>query len=156
MKVAQPNKSTLSAQFKKAWRGFQRTMAGESGNSVYMTTIAAQGSSAKTQITRVYPLQFEKSEAVLQGPAADVRHLRRLDMTIGKLIKPFNGVSRVPDSVVEQIERHVADLETSFRKVSAVTSHHDQAKLRNLEFVSIHPTNTGGTVEQRLVKIRLG
>lgn len=110
-------------------------------------------------------LTYERNGAILKGAAEDISKIRGLDLEIGALTRPFNGVSRVPDAVTAEIDKHVKDVSDAFARVAAVavevTDDFDdlvkgklekEVPLSSLEFINTYKSDAGNTIEQRLFK----
>lgn len=117
-------------------------------------------------------LRNATESVMLKGPDEDIRKLKGLDLQIGALMAPFNGVARVPEKVTAEIDRHVKDVEASFKRVAATkiqnvatadfglvrvtTAETFGTPVRDIEYVSTYTSPSGGKIDQRLLKARLG
>ncbi|MCE9508606.1 MAG: hypothetical protein K8R48_09905 [Alphaproteobacteria bacterium] len=169
----------LGEKISKLRRGLQRLICGKSNEKTIVTghTVALVGGMAvPVDITAVVSktgvenqLEFEKSQAVLVGPARDVIRVRQLDAMIGKLMKPFNGAAKVPDKTVAKIEGHISDIADSLKRVGAyqpgISSNFsdffskpsDQKTLVwDLEYANTFRSPAGAVIEQTVAKFRLG
>lgn len=145
-------KPTFTEQFQKAIRGFKRNL--------------------KLLFADATPqLRYATQSVMLKGPDADIRKLRGLDLEIGALMQPYKDAGRVPEKVTAEIDRHVKDVSESFSRVAAVavsdvttvdtglariTTYREQAAVRDIEYASTYTSPSGGKIEQRLLKTRLG
>jgi hypothetical protein len=64
-------------------------------------------------------LAFEEKVAVLEGNRKDVARVKSLDAEIGSLMKSFNGIARLPDDVLAEINLHIQDVSPSLKRVAA-------------------------------------
>lgn len=118
-------------------------------------------------------LENEKHKALLGGNEDAISALKKMDKKIGKLMKPFNGVARVPSEVVTQIEQLIKENEKAISLVTATEPYQESrverlgSFLRNskevtevaidwLEYENTFKSNTGATVNQRVAQFRVG
>lgn len=118
-------------------------------------------------------LENEKHKALLGGNEDAIAALKKMDKKIGKLMKPFNGVARVPTEVVDQIETLIKENAKAISMVTATEPYEESrverlgSFLRNaknttevpiqwLEYENTFKSNSGATVEQRVAQFRLG
>lgn len=115
----------------------------------------------------------EKHQASLTGNEDAISMLKKMDRQVGKLMKPFNGVARVPPDVVMKIEKLIAENAKAMTLVNA-TQAYEQSRterlgnfLRNdkgttaqpirwLEYENVFTSPTGGRIEQRVAQFRVG
>lgn len=115
----------------------------------------------------------EKNKAIIDGDKDTVKKLKKMDRAIGKLMKPFNGVARMPDEVANAIEALVKQNARSIEKVQA-TRLRDRGraevigdmlfgdkpvlheKLDWLEYESTYTSANGNRIEQRLARVPFG
>lgn len=165
-------------KIRKLRRGLQRLICGKSNEKTIVTghSVALVGMTAvPVEITAVVSktgvenqLEFEKSQAVLLGPDRDVIRVRQLDAMIGKLMKPFNGVARVPGKTIAKIEGHIADVSDSLKRVGAYQpglaadfsdlfrESRQKTLVWDLEYIHTFQSPAGETIEQKVAKFRLG
>ncbi len=157
---------SLKNKVKKIARTLRREFAGESNKGAHTVTfdqhsMQGMGYPAMPLTIKVdkpghaNQLEFEASEAYLSADARDLHRLRCLDNTIGALVKPFNGASRVPAEVVAQIGLHVSDVAHALGPVTAAHDAQGKAPVDRLSWVNTYTEPTGEDVTQTVAKIKL-
>ncbi len=118
-------------------------------------------------------LTSEKHQAILGGNENAISALKRMDRDIGKLMKPFNGVARVPPNVVENIEQLIKENAEAMTLVTATTAYQEgraerlgnllrndksttEVAIKWLEYENVFTSPTGGRIEQRVAQFRVG
>jgi len=118
-------------------------------------------------------LGHEKHKAILKGPDADIAKLRKMDKAIGSLMKPFNGVARVPENVTAKIDALIRDNALSISRVVAVRPYEESALesigtwVRNaqktteqpldwLEYENVYRSANGNPIQQRVAQFKVG
>jgi hypothetical protein len=118
-------------------------------------------------------LHNEKNKVVLEGNEDAISALKKMDTQIGKLMKPFNGVARVPSEVVSQVEDLIKQNAQAITLVKGTKAYEESRlerlgnTLRNddgtnsvpvkyLEYENVFKSNSGARVEQRVAQVRLG
>lgn len=118
-------------------------------------------------------LHNEKNKALLGGNDDAIAALKKMDNQIGKLMKPFNGVARVPSNVVTQIEDLIKQNAQAITMVNATkpyeesrlerlgnTIRNDEAttevSVKWLEYENVFTSNSGARIEQRVAQFRVG
>lgn len=115
----------------------------------------------------------EKHKAIIDGDKDTVKKLKKMDRAIGKLMKPFNGVARMPDEVANAVEKLVKQNARSIEKVKATRLRErgkaevigdmlfgDKAVLHEsldwLEYENTYTSANGNKIEQRLARVPFG
>ncbi|MDE1151398.1 MAG: hypothetical protein PW788_02580 [Micavibrio sp.] len=118
-------------------------------------------------------LGHEKHKAILKGPTDDIARLKKLDKAIGSLMKPFNGVARVPAEVATKIDALIRDNALSISRVVAVRPYEENAlesigtwvrgaqkateqPLDWLEYENVYRSPNGNRIEQRVAQFKVG
>lgn len=115
----------------------------------------------------------EKNRATLSGDEQAIANLKEMDHQIGKLLKPFNGVARVPAEVVTRVEQLIKENSASITRVTATKAYEEsrlerlgnavrgddgtkEQSIRWLEYENVFTSPTGGRIEQRVAQFRVG
>lgn len=115
-------------------------------------------------------LWYEKHQVRLKGAPEDIAAVVRMDKKIGKILSKFNGVSRMPDAKIAEVEKFVKQAEPAFRRLSAYVEtepgfiegvFNKNARPRvatygYLEYNNYYKSEVGNDIEQRIARIRLG
>ena len=100
-------------------------------------------------------LTYEKNKVFLRGREEDIASMWCLDQEISDLTRSFNNVGRVPDEVVNKIDRHIKALGTVFKRVIAYKTE-KEIPVKDLEYLNPFQSQWGSQIEQRVAWIRLG
>lgn len=118
-------------------------------------------------------LTNEKHQALLGGNENAISALKRMDRDVGKLMKPFNGVARMPPEVVTRIEQLIKENAEAMTLVTATTAYQEgraerlgnllrndksttEVSIKWLEYENVFTSPTGGRIEQRVAQFRVG
>lgn len=111
-----------------------------------------------------------QAEAIyLKGDTASIADVQGLDRAIRRLTAKFNGVSRVPEDVVREIDKHIRDVRGALGKVTAVREVPNdifemtvsgqltrQQPCAQVEYKNTFRSMSGTEIEQRVARISFG